>query len=141
MFSFPFALHPALSILKSQNQIVLQIVFPSSFREILLNYAISHPHTGYMQGMSDLLAPILAEVRNEVDAYWCFEGLMQKTIFVSSPKDTDMDRQLVRDRHTENSQPNENVRKVHRGKWERKGKRMYKKVGRKKEKIEKGTDA
>ena len=45
--------------------------------------------------MSDLLAPVLAEVQHEVDAYWCFVGLMQKTIFVSSPKDCDMDKQLV----------------------------------------------
>ena len=45
--------------------------------------------------MSDLLAPVLIEVQNEVDAYWCFVGLMQKTIFVTSPKDIDMDKQLV----------------------------------------------
>ena len=66
------------------------------YRNILLNYAVAHPHYGYTQGMSDLLAPVLAEVQSEVDAYWCFVGLMQKTIFVSSPKDLDMDTQLVR---------------------------------------------
>ena len=65
-------------------------------RNILLNYAVQHPDYGYTQGMSDLLAPVLAEVQNEVDSYWCFEGLMQKTIFVSSPKDIDMEKQLVR---------------------------------------------
>ena len=65
------------------------------FRNILLNYAVAHPHYGYTQGMSDLLAPVLAEVQHEADAYWCFVGLMQKTIFVSSPKDIDMDMQLV----------------------------------------------
>ena len=64
-------------------------------RNILLNYAVANPRFGYTQGMSDLLAPVLAEVQNEVDAYWCFYGLMQKTIFVSSPKDCDMDKQLV----------------------------------------------
>lgn len=48
-----------------------------------------------LQGMSDLLSPILAEMKNEVDAYWCFVGLMQRTIFFSTPKDADMDRQLV----------------------------------------------
>ena len=68
-------------------------------RNILLNYATAHPHYGYTQGMSDLLAPVLIEVQNEVDAYWCFVGLMQKTIFVTSPKDIDMDKQLVRIRH------------------------------------------
>jgi hypothetical protein len=55
---------------------------------------------GYTQGMSDLLAPVLAEIQNEVDAYWCFTGLMQGTIFVSSPKDSDMDRQLVNTQRT-----------------------------------------
>lgn len=50
-----------------------------------------------VQGMSDLLSPLLAEVKNESDAYWCFVGLMQKTIFVSTPRDADMDRQLVSD--------------------------------------------
>ncbi|KAI0241977.1 TBC1 domain family member 16 [Lamellibrachia satsuma] len=64
-------------------------------KNILLNYAMAHPHYGYTQGMSDLLAPVLIEVQNEVDAYWCFVGLMQKTIFVTSPKDIDMDKQLM----------------------------------------------
>ena len=65
------------------------------YRNILLNYAVENPTFGYTQGMSDLLAPVLAETQKEVDAYWCFTGLMQKTIFVSSPKDCDMDQQLV----------------------------------------------
>jgi len=65
------------------------------FRNILLNYAVAHPNNGYSQGMSDLLAPVLAAVQNEVDAYWCFVGLMQKTTFFSSPTDIDMDSQLV----------------------------------------------
>ncbi|XP_071106682.1 TBC1 domain family member 16-like isoform X2 [Haliotis cracherodii] len=63
-------------------------------KNILLNYAVANPWMGYTQGMSDLLAPVLAEVQNEVDAYWCFVGLMQRTIFVSSPRDSDMDKQL-----------------------------------------------
>lgn len=54
------------------------------------------PASGYSQGMSDLVAPLLAEVRDEADTFWCFVGLMQNTIFVSSPRDEDMDRQLVR---------------------------------------------
>ncbi|XP_076461317.1 uncharacterized protein LOC143293874 [Babylonia areolata] len=63
-------------------------------KNILLNFAASHPHSGYSQGMSDLLAPILAETQQEADAYWCFSGLMNRTIFVSSPTDSDMDKQL-----------------------------------------------
>ncbi|BFZ02976.1 hypothetical protein BsWGS_06017 [Bradybaena similaris] len=63
-------------------------------KNILLNYAIANPLMGYTQGMSDLLAPVLAAVQQESDAYWCFTGLMTRTIFVSSPKDSDMDKQL-----------------------------------------------
>ncbi|KAM4843712.1 TBC1 domain family member 16 isoform 2-T2 [Thomomys bottae] len=64
-------------------------------RRILLNYAVYNPAIGYSQGMSDLLAPILAEVLDESDTFWCFVGLMQNTIFVSSPRDEDMERQLL----------------------------------------------
>lgn len=55
-----------------------------------------NPAIGYFQGMSDLVAPILAEVLDESDTFWCFVGLMQNTIFVSSPRDEDMEKQLVR---------------------------------------------
>ncbi|XP_006145741.1 TBC1 domain family member 16 isoform X2 [Tupaia chinensis] len=65
-----------------------------SMRRILLNYAVYNPAIGYSQGMSDLVAPILAEVLDESDTFWCFVGLMQNTIFVSSPRDEDMERQL-----------------------------------------------
>lgn len=54
-----------------------------------------NPTIGYSQGMSDLVAPILAEVLDESDTFWCFVGLMQNTIFVSSPRDEDMEKQLV----------------------------------------------
>ena len=64
-------------------------------RNILLNYAFSHPEVGYTQGMSDLLAPVLAEARNEADTYWCFVSLMQKALFVCTPTDSDMDLNLV----------------------------------------------
>jgi len=47
--------------------------------------------------MSDLLAPVLAEIQNESDAFWCFVGLMQKAIFVCTPTDNDMDRNLCLD--------------------------------------------
>ena len=52
-------------------------------------------YSRYTQGMSDILAPILAEVRNEADVFWCFAGLMSKTIFITSPKDEDMEKNLV----------------------------------------------
>lgn len=62
----------------------------------MLNYAVFNPTIGYSQGMSDLVAPILAEVLDESDTFWCFVGLMQNTIFISSPRDEDMEKQLVR---------------------------------------------
>ncbi|CAL1527055.1 unnamed protein product [Lymnaea stagnalis] len=63
-------------------------------KNILLNYAVANPQMGYTQGMSDLLAPVLAAIQQEAEAYWCFTGLMTRTIFVSSPRDSDMDKQL-----------------------------------------------
>nr|XP_033816455.1 TBC1 domain family member 16 isoform X2 [Geotrypetes seraphini] len=66
-----------------------------TMRRILLNYAMYNPTIGYLQGMSDLVAPILAEVLDESDTFWCFVGLMHNTIFVSSPRDEDMERQLM----------------------------------------------
>ncbi|KAK2500242.1 hypothetical protein MC885_018152 [Smutsia gigantea] len=66
-----------------------------SMRRILLNYAVYNPAIGYSQGMSDLVAPILAEVLDESDTFWCFVGLMQNTIFVSCPRDEDMEKQLL----------------------------------------------
>jgi hypothetical protein len=33
---------------------------------------------GYVQGMNDLLSPTLIVMDNEVDAFWCFVGLMSR---------------------------------------------------------------
>ncbi|KAJ8873777.1 hypothetical protein PR048_024611 [Dryococelus australis] len=63
-------------------------------KNILLNYAVYNPGVGYTQGMSDLLAPVLVEICGESDAFWCFVGLMQKAIFVCTPTDNDMDKNL-----------------------------------------------
>lgn len=49
----------------------------------------------YTQGMSDLLAPVLCEVQNESETFWCFVGLMQRAIFVCTPTDNDIDKNLV----------------------------------------------
>lgn len=64
-------------------------------RRILLNYAVFNPDMGYCQGMSDLVAPLLSEIQDESDTFWCFVGLMENTIFISSPRDEDMERQLM----------------------------------------------
>ena len=31
-----------------------------------------------LQGMSDLLSPLLFVMKNEVDAFWCFVGFMDR---------------------------------------------------------------
>ncbi|CAF0769809.1 unnamed protein product [Didymodactylos carnosus] len=63
-------------------------------KDILMNYACYCPTMGYNQGMSDLLAPVLAIIQNESDAFWCFVGLMNRTIFISTPTDDVMEKQL-----------------------------------------------
>ncbi|RWS22689.1 TBC1 domain family member 16-like isoform X3, partial [Leptotrombidium deliense] len=66
-----------------------------TMKRILLNYAFYNPSMGYTQGMSDLLAPILIEMLDESETFWCFVGLMQRTLFICSPKDVDMDANLT----------------------------------------------
>ncbi|XP_037031450.1 TBC1 domain family member 16 isoform X1 [Bradysia coprophila] len=63
-------------------------------KNILLNYAYYNPGLSYTQGMSDLLAPVLCEVQNESETFWCFVGLMQRAIFVCTPTDNDIDKNL-----------------------------------------------
>ncbi|XP_071443514.1 TBC1 domain family member 16 [Hetaerina americana] len=63
-------------------------------KNILLNYAAHQPKVGYTQGMSDLLAPLLAEIEDASEAFWCFSALMQRHSFVCTPTDNDMDRNL-----------------------------------------------
>ncbi|KNC34022.1 hypothetical protein FF38_05151 [Lucilia cuprina] len=48
----------------------------STLQGILMTYVMYNFDLGYVQGMSDLLAPILATLENEVDAFWCFVGFM-----------------------------------------------------------------
>uniref|UniRef100_A0A7N4Q1E3 TBC1 domain family member 17 n=1 Tax=Sarcophilus harrisii TaxID=9305 RepID=A0A7N4Q1E3_SARHA len=48
--------------------------------DILLTYCMYHFDLGYVQGMSDLLSPILYVTQNEVDAFWCFCGSSQETM-------------------------------------------------------------
>ncbi|XP_059607672.1 TBC1 domain family member 16 isoform X2 [Phlebotomus argentipes] len=63
-------------------------------KNILLNYAFYNPNLSYTQGMSDLLAPVLCEIKNESETFWCFVGLMQRAVFVCQPLDNDIDRNL-----------------------------------------------
>uniref|UniRef100_A0A1B6D4D2 Rab-GAP TBC domain-containing protein n=2 Tax=Clastoptera arizonana TaxID=38151 RepID=A0A1B6D4D2_9HEMI len=63
-------------------------------KNILLNYAIYNSSLGYTQGMSDFLAPVLVEIEDEAESFWCFVGLMQRGMFVCTPTDSDMERNL-----------------------------------------------
>uniref|UniRef100_A0A5S6QHU0 Rab-GAP TBC domain-containing protein n=1 Tax=Trichuris muris TaxID=70415 RepID=A0A5S6QHU0_TRIMR len=56
-------------------------------RDILLNYAIFAPKVAYVQGMSDLLSPLLPVLHEEVDTFWCFVGLMKRTVSVGGARD------------------------------------------------------
>lgn len=45
---------------------------------ILLTYVMYNFDMGYVQGMSDLLSPILYLVEDEATSFWCFVGFMEK---------------------------------------------------------------
>ena len=47
-------------------------------QDILMTYVMYNFDLGYVQGMSDLLSPILFVMKNEVDAFWCFVGFMDR---------------------------------------------------------------
>lgn len=47
-------------------------------QSILLTYCQYNFDVGYVQGMSDLLSPILFLVEDEAVAFWCFVGFMEK---------------------------------------------------------------
>jgi hypothetical protein len=48
--------------------------------DILMTYVIYSFDLGYVQGMRDLLSPILYVMSDEVDAFWCFVGFMDKVV-------------------------------------------------------------
>uniref|UniRef100_A0A674CJV7 TBC1 domain family member 15 n=1 Tax=Salmo trutta TaxID=8032 RepID=A0A674CJV7_SALTR len=46
--------------------------------DVLMTYCMYDFDLGYVQGMSDLLSPILYVMENEVDAFWCFVSFMDQ---------------------------------------------------------------
>ncbi|VVC88126.1 unnamed protein product [Leptidea sinapis] len=49
-----------------------------TLEDILMTYVMYNFDLGYVQGMSDILAPLLLLLGNEVDTFWCFVGFMEK---------------------------------------------------------------
>lgn len=47
-----------------------------SLRNVLLSYTVYNFELGYVQGMNDLLAPILVLMQNDADSFFCFSHFM-----------------------------------------------------------------
>uniref|UniRef100_A0A8C9SQI4 TBC1 domain family member 15 n=1 Tax=Scleropages formosus TaxID=113540 RepID=A0A8C9SQI4_SCLFO len=45
--------------------------------DVLMTYCMYNFDLGYVQGMSDLLSPILFVTQNEVESFWCLTGFME----------------------------------------------------------------
>lgn len=54
-------------------------------KDMLLTYNEHNRDLGYVQGMSDLLAPIYAVMQDDAVAFWGFVGFMDRMVRVSSP--------------------------------------------------------
>lgn len=67
--------HPFFAGDNNPNLVVLQ--------DILMTYVMYNFDLGYVQGMSDILAPLLLLLGNEVDSFWCFVGFMDKIVSFS----------------------------------------------------------
>jgi hypothetical protein len=50
-----------------------------ALHDVLLTYTFFNFDLGYVQGMNDLLSPLLVSQKgDEVDAFWCFVGVMER---------------------------------------------------------------
>lgn len=63
--------------------------------DVLMTYCMYNFDLGYVQGLSDLLSPILYVTQNEVDAFWCFAGFMALVHENFEESQEAMKRQLV----------------------------------------------
>ncbi|CAG5121313.1 unnamed protein product, partial [Candidula unifasciata] len=62
--------------------------------DILMTYGFYNFDLGYVQGMSDMLSPILVVMENEVEAFWCFAGAMERMCHNFEMDQTGMKLQL-----------------------------------------------
>ena len=51
-------------------------------KDMLLTYNEYNKELGYVQGMSDLLAPIYAVMQDDAVAFWGFVGFMQRMVIL-----------------------------------------------------------
>ena len=64
---------------------------------MLLAYVLYDPMVSYTQGMTDLLAPLLASLDDEAMSFWCFSKLVERSVFFKpSSVSISMEGQLVR---------------------------------------------
>ena len=65
-------------------------------RSVLLAYVLYDPMVSYTQGMTDLLAPLLASLEDEAMSFWCFCKLVERSVFFKpSSVSISMETQLV----------------------------------------------
>jgi hypothetical protein len=63
-------------------------------QEILLTYIMFNFDVGYVQGMSDLLSPILCLMEDKAVSFWCFVGFMDKVFQNFDEDQAGMKKQL-----------------------------------------------
>ncbi|XP_077529886.1 TBC1 domain family member 15/17 isoform X3 [Haemaphysalis longicornis] len=63
--------------------------------DILMTYVMYNFDLGYVQGMSDLLSPILMVMDSEEDAFWCFVGFVRRVMSNFDLDQSGMKKQLA----------------------------------------------
>ena len=56
------------------------VVFQSSLHAILAAYCAHDPEIEYVQGMCDLLAPLLSVIKDEYLTFWAFVSFMKRMV-------------------------------------------------------------